>query len=313
MNAKLTRLAAYMMPMIFVAVSGCDPNAKANANDRTIFSKDRLSKEHESCSATSDCAEELRCLENTCQSLDVSVVGDYYAAVGARDLATGNVQAAIEAYTEAVNRYKADGKSVPTALYCAHGTAMVAAADEAELAEGAARALDQCLRKAPVGSSLRQKALKQLAILGLSGLDPNHLGSGEPPPRYMTKEAARPSTDKLTVKASGDLRKKARSYSEFLARIESPASKANLIPCWEMSFKATKETSLSVSVPFRNRFIEGEYEEDDGFKLAAQGEAPTAGSAQRCVYDALAGLVDPSKTTKIGPAWAAKITVTLSL
>ena len=315
MNRKFWSLTALLgFVTVSLASASCDPNAKANSNDRAVFAKDRLSKLYESCAATTDCAEELRCLERVCVATTASVVGDYHAAVGASALAAGDVQKAIQAYDAAVNRYKSDSNGqVPTHINCAYGRALTAASDDPQMAEGAARALDQCLRGSPVGSALRHEALRQLAILGNAGLDPEHLGSGEPPPRYMTKAPSRPAADKLQVKATGDARKPVKTYTEFLALIESESGKAGLVPCWEQNWKATKEESLAVSLSFRNRFFEGEYEEDDRYRIEAADNAPTAGSAQKCVYDALVALGEEySKTKRPGPAWAAKITVTIT-
>lgn len=315
MNQKFWSLAVFLgFATASLAATSCDPNAKANSNDRTLFAKDRLSKMYESCSATSDCAEELRCLERTCVATTASVVGDYHAAVGARALAAGDIQRATDAYEAAVNRYKSDSDGqVPTHVNCAYGNALTAASGDPQMAEGAARALDQCLRGSPVGSALRHQALQQLAILGDAGLDPEHLGSGEPPPRYMTKAPSRPATDKLQVQATGDARKKVKTYNEFLALIASPNSKGGLVPCWEQNWKATKEDSLTVALSFRNKFFEGEYEEDDRYRIGAVDPAPTAGSAQKCVYDVLVTLAEEySKTRRPGPSWTAKITVTIS-
>lgn len=314
MNRNFSSLAACItvMAMSFSVAPGCDPNAKANANDRTLFAKDRLSKAHESCSATSDCIEELRCLDHLCRGTAASVVGDYHAAVGERELAAGNVDAAIEAYTAAVNRYKSDKVTVPSELHCAHGRALVAASSAPQMAEGAARALDQCLREAPAGSALHRVALVQLALLGKAGLDPEHLGSGDPPPRYMTKAASQPTPDKLSISASGDARKKARSYTEFIALVQSDGPNGEFVPCWEMNWKATKEKKLTVTVPFKSRFVEGEYEEDDRYIIGATGTAPTAGSAQRCVYDVVVKLAEEySKSKRPGPGWVANISVAI--
>ena len=313
MKRSIFCLASYPvgLAVLVLALPGCDPNAKANSNDRTLFAADRLSKAYESCAATSDCVEGTRCLENLCQATSNSVIGDYQAAVGARELAEGNINAAIEAYTAAVNRYKSDNVPVPASLQCALGRALASAASEPQMAEGAARALDQCLRESPVGSRLHDQALAQLAILGRAGLDPEHLGSKEPPARYMTKQAALP-TGKIVAKATGDAQKRVKSYDDFLALIETEASAARLMPCWEMNWKATKKKSLAVTVPFKNQFLQGEYEEDDRYKITATGTAPIDGSAQKCVYDVLVALAEEqSKTSRSGQSWAAKITVTL--
>ncbi|MEM9488157.1 MAG: hypothetical protein AAGC55_03375 [Myxococcota bacterium] len=121
MYSKLRWTALWAVFGLLAGLSavGCDPGAKANANDRALIAKDYLSKAYETCAATRDCSEGLRCLQSVCVSPQASVVGDYNAAVGARELAAGNVAKAIESYTAAVNRYKSDKVPVPTELHAA--------------------------------------------------------------------------------------------------------------------------------------------------------------------------------------------------
>jgi hypothetical protein len=41
------------------------------------------SKEYESCGASAQCGDELRCFDHTCRRSSRSNVGDYYVALGA--------------------------------------------------------------------------------------------------------------------------------------------------------------------------------------------------------------------------------------
>lgn len=309
----MIRICGCFALALILAGTGCDPNAKASSNDRLVASKERLSREYESCSSSLDCAEGLRCFQQVCQPTEASLIGDYHMAVGARALTEGNTQKAVDAYTAAVNRYQSDKVTVPLALRCAKGRALVALRQDRDKAEQAARALHSCLRGAPVGSKLRARALADLAVLGASGLDPELLAREQDMDRYLTKAPARPSLDALKVEATGDGRTKAGTYTELLALLGSAQVREPLLTCWESHWKATKKKELSVTLPFKYRFIRAEFVEDDRDKLSIEGGEPAAGSPERCVYDALAGVADEfAKGKRTGNRWSADITIRIS-
>jgi tetratricopeptide (TPR) repeat protein len=292
--------------LAWVALAGCDPSAKANSNERAL----NLSNEHESCASSMDCAAGLRCYEQVCRSADASLLGDYYAAVGARALAAGESDQAIEAYTAAINRYESDKKPVPVALRCARGRAMLAAGRDSEQAEAAARSLHRCLREAPVGSGVRSQALAHLAQLHDSGLDPELLARENDMTAYLTKKPAGPDVEALKVAATGDARGAKDSYGKFLERIQSPEARGPLVACWQAHWQASQQPELSVTLPFRYRFEEGEFEENDRDRLRMEGTGPAPGTPERCVADVLAGLADEhTKGKQTGHRWAANITV----
>ncbi|MEM9493106.1 MAG: hypothetical protein AAGC55_28410, partial [Myxococcota bacterium] len=67
----------------------------------------------------------------------------------------------------------------------------------------------------------------------------------------------------------------------------------------------------SAPVQMRYRFLQGEYEEDDRFKLGAEPDA-AANEHQKCVADAVAALLDEfNKTRRSGPAWTSTVTITI--
>ena len=301
------------LALLTLAGTGCDPTAKTSSNDRAFATSERLSRQHESCASSLDCAEGLRCFHQVCRSPEASLIGDYHAAVGARALAGSNGEKAATAYTAAVNRYQSDKVPVPPALECAKGRALVALRQDRDQAEKAARALHSCLLGAPAGSKLREQALADLAILGDSGLDPELLARAEPMDTYLTKQPARPSTESLVVEASGDARTKAGTYTEFLALIEGAPMREKLVGCWESHWKATKKKELSVTIPFRYRFIRADFVEDDRDKLSIEGDEPAAGSPERCVHDALATAAEEfSRGKRTGNRWEAAVTVDIS-
>jgi hypothetical protein len=304
----MTARHGYLVLVLVALGAGCDPIASPNDSEQTL----NLSKEHESCASSMDCAVGLRCFDQVCRSPDVSLLGDYYAAVGARALAAGKNAEAVEAYTAAVNRYESDKKPVPPSLRCARGQALIAAGDNAEQADQAARMLHRCLREAPAGSAMRAQALAHLARLGESGLDPELLARETDMPSYLTRKPAAPAGDKIQVKATGDAKGAKDSYSKFLALVEGPEARTALLPCWQANWEATQAEELSVTLPFRYSFQQGEFEEDDRDRMLLEGKEPAPGTPERCVYDALSVLADGhTKGKRTGHRWAAKITVRL--
>lgn len=300
------RSHGFLALILAITVIGCDPNAKANDIDNAL----NLSRQHESCSSSMDCTPGLRCFEQVCRSAEASLLGDYHAAAGAQALAAGKVAEAIKAYTAAVNRYESDKIPVPAALRCAKGRALLAARQDREQAEQAARSLHRCLREAPVGSGLRTQALEDLAVLGESGLDPELLARETDMDSYLTKKPAMPPTESLKITATGDARTRARTYADFLELLQGEQARGPLLSCWEANWQATQAMELSVTLPFRYRFVEGAYIEDDRDKLSIEGDEPEPGTPERCVHDALGALAEEfSKAKRTGNRWDASITV----
>jgi tetratricopeptide (TPR) repeat protein len=302
----MMRSHGYFVLALMALAAGCDPSAKPSGNERAL----NLSNQYESCASSMDCAAGLRCFEQVCRSTDVSLLGDYYAAVGARALSAGEADQAIEAYTAAINRYESDKKPVPVSLRCARGRALLAAGGNTEQAEAAARSLHRCLREAPAGSPLRAQALTHLSQLTDSGLDPELLARESDMTAYLTKKPAAPTTDDLTLTATGDARNAKDSYAKFLERIQGQEARGPLVSCWQANWQATQQKELSVKLPFRYRFEEGEFEENDRDRLTIEGAEPAPGTPERCVYDALSALTEEhTKGKQTGHRWTANITV----
>lgn len=294
------------------AVTGCDPRAKSSSSDGARPSSDRQSKVYESCATTSDCADELRCFDGVCQSTQVSAIGDYHAALGAHELAAGNVDAAIKAYTDSVNTYEAEKLPVPLHVLCGKGRALVAARDNREQAERAAKTLHNCVINAPKGSLARTQAMADLAKLGGAGLDPVLLARDKTADEYLTKKPKGPASDKIKLTVTGQIKKETNGYKAFVAEMQG--MRAQLLPCWEQNYKATKQPSLAVTIQFKSRFQEGEFEEDDGYRLAIKSAPPGAGSAEACVFDLVKPMADAhgkANRKKLG-RWEAAITLTLA-
>lgn len=301
-----------VLALAALATAGCDPSAKANSSDGAQASSDRQSAAYESCATTSDCADALRCFDNVCQSTQVSAIGDYHAALGAHELGAGNVEAAIKAYSDAVNTYEARKLPVPLPVLCGKGRALVAARDNREQAERAASTLHNCVLKAPKGSHVRQQAMADLAKLGAAGLDPVLLGRDKPADEYLTKKPKGPNSDKIQLTVAGEIKKETSGYKAFVAELEG--MRDQLLPCWESHYQATKEPALAVTIDFRSRFHQGEFEEDDGYRLSIESAEPAAGSAQACVFDAVKPVAEEhakANRRKLG-RWEGPVTLTLA-
>lgn len=310
----MTRISIALAGALALAVTvtaSCDPKAKGNADGNAQAASDRQSKEYESCATTSDCAGELRCFEHECRSKQASPIGDYHAALGAHELAAGNVDAAIKAYTDAVNTYEAEKLPVPLAVLCGKGRALTSARDNREQAERAANTLHDCVLQAPVGSSARAQAMADLAKLGGAGLDPVLIGRDKLASEYLTKKPKGPASDKIKLTVTGKIKKPKAGYTAFVGVLQGMRNE--LLPCWEANYKATQQSSLSVAIKFKSRFQEGEFEEDDGYRLAIKSPAPAAGSAQACVFDIVKPAADAhgkANRKKLG-SWEAEITLAL--
>ena len=302
----MIRSQRYLLLVWAALAVGCDPSAKANSNERAL----NLSNEHESCASSMDCAAGLRCFEQVCRSADTSLIGAYYAALGARALAAGESDQAIEAYNAAINRFESDKKPVPVGVRCARGRALLAAGRDSDQAEAAARSLHRCLREAPAGSGLRAQALAHLAQLHDNGLDPELLARENDMSAYLTKKPAGPNIERVKVSATGDARGAKDSYGKYLERIQSPGAHGSLVACWQAHWQSTQEPALSVTLPFRYRFEQGEFEEDDRDRLRIEGAEAAPGTPERCVADVLSALAEEhTKGKRTGHRWTANITV----
>src|SRR6478672_13522365 len=83
-------------------VVGCDAKATASDPQSGAVRIEQKSREYESCGASMQCQDELRCFEQTCRRVGRSTVGDYFAAYGAAARSRGDHDAAIAAYASAI-------------------------------------------------------------------------------------------------------------------------------------------------------------------------------------------------------------------
>jgi len=295
-----------------VAIAGCDSRAKAS--DPQGGRAESKSKEYESCGASMHCQDDLRCFDNVCRKTTRSTVGDYYAALGNQLRAKGELIGAIDAFNKALGHYDTEKIATPADVDCAYGTTLAAARAKKEQAELAARVLHRCILAVPAGSSLRERALADLAMLNEAGLDPLTLGRTQLADVYLTRGAQKPTSDKLQVSVTATPSVDKKTFPLIPDRIEQPDMKAALVACWESYNQATHKDALAVTVGVQSKYYASEYEDEPGKfttkidPAIAMPAGPDA-SADQCVRAA----VEPAlkAVTGIRDAFATKLTITV--
>jgi len=295
--------------LLVLVVAACDSRAKAS--DPTLTANEK-SKEYESCGGTLHCADELRCFDRVCRRQTRSAVGDYFAALGAQKRAAGDTEAAIDAYDRALGHYDSEKIPLPPDVDCAYGSALAAGKAKKEHAELGARVLHRCILAVPVGSSLRDHALADLATLTDAGLDPLTLGRTKLADVYLTRAPSAPETDKLQVTVTASPAVTGKTYQGIPDAITAPEMKTALVACWQAYNAATHKDAMAVALPVKSAYIPSEYEDESGvFTLkidppAAMPSGPDA-SADQCVRAAVEPVIKDLKTVR--DAFQTKITI----
>jgi hypothetical protein len=291
---------------------GCD--SRATASDPSAGRAEQKSREYETCSASMQCQDELRCFDHACRRIARSTVGDYYAAAGALARGKGDLEAAIASYAQALGHYDAEKLALPPDVDCAYGATLAAARAKKEHAELGARVLHRCLLAAPVGSRLRDQALAELAGLADAGLDPVLLGASKVADLYLTKAPSKPQADKLTVSVTPTPVPAGKSFALIPDKLGEAETRAALVACWDAYAAASKKDALTVTLGLKSSYLASEYEDETGtyvMKLdapaglaAASAEAAADGCVRQVVEPALKGL-------KIADAFSTKLAITI--
>jgi len=297
---------------VALLVVGCD--SRATTSDPAAGRAEQKAREYESCSASVQCQDELRCFDQMCRRIARSTVGDYYAAAGALARTKGDLEAAIAAYAQALGHYDAEKVALPPDVDCAYGATLAAAKAKKEHAELGARVLHRCVLAVPVGSRLREQALAELAAVADAGLDPVLLGANKVADLYLTKGPARPATDKLTVTVTPTPVPAGKTYSLIPDKLNEADLHTALVACWEAYSTASKKDTLTVTIGLKVSYLAAEYEDEPGtFSLkldppiALPVGSPDAG-ADACVRQ----ILEPAlKGLKITDAFTTKLAVTI--
>ena len=295
-------MKASILGVLLALAGGCDSKATASDPGQPAKPVER-SKELESCASSADCAEALRCFDQTCRRTARSTVGDYYAALGAA--LTG--EPSIAAYSQAIGQYEAAKISLPPEIDCAYGAALASARANKEHAELGARVLHRCVLAVPVGSRLRDSAISALASLGDSGLDPLTLAKPQLADLYLTKGPKKPASDKLAVAIAGLPQK---SNDAVMAKVNETDTHSALITCWQNAFDATHKDTLAVTIGVKSAFVASEYEDEQGVFVVKLDPATVTGpdaAADSCVRQVL----EPVLKTTAREGYTAKLAVTI--
>jgi hypothetical protein len=297
---------------VALVVVGCD--GRATASDPSAGRAEQKSKEYETCGASVQCADELRCFDHMCRRTARSTVGDYYAAAGALARSKGDLEAAIAAYAQALGHYDAEKVALPPDVDCAYGATLAAAKATKEHAELGARVLHRCVLAVPVGSRLREQALAELAGLAEVGLDPVLLGATKLADLYITKGPTRPATDKLAVTVTPSPTPAGKSYALIPEKLKEADIHGALVGCWEAYSSASKKDAMTVTIGVKVSYIASEYEDEPG-TFVVKLEPPVAlaaGSPEASADACVRQILEPAiKALKITDAFATKLTVAI--
>jgi hypothetical protein len=290
MKCSLACLASVLVMM--TAFAGCDSSARStDPNERALFPEGE-SLANESCATSSQCSDELRCIDGVCLAGDRSRLGDFHAAAGRRALAAGDSAKAAQSYNSAVTQYEQEKLTPPVDVLCEQGMAMAEGRADAKLAEAAARILHKCILVVPGNSSLARRALNALASLTEVGLDPELLARNETADLYMTGQAEQPDLSSLVLKVSTEGKKNnKRGFASLVTALEAPASKQAMASCWQSYWKRSKKEQLRVVVPFEYRYILDEDDESRDRAILSVGELSSPSdadlaAASQCVVSA---------------------------
>jgi|GEM_PF-1421920 len=301
--------------LVLIALLGaCDSRAKAADPTGTHGSSEQKSKELESCGTSSHCVDGLRCFEHICKRTARSTVGDFYAALGAQQRMKGDLESSLSSYGQALGHYDAEKIALPPDVDCAYGTALATAKSNKEHAELAARVLHRCLLAVPVGSSLRDRALVDLAGLNEAGLDPLTLGRAALADVYLTRTPSTPSSDKLTVTATANPAVTGTSFQAIPNRLDEPDTKGGLVACWQAYNAAAHKDAINVVIGVTVTYRASEYEDEPG-SYVTKIDPPVAlppgpdASADACVRAVVEPAIKDLKTLR--DAFTSKLTVTI--
>jgi hypothetical protein len=301
--------ALHATAVIACWAAGCD--TRATASDPGGRS-DQKSREYESCAASAQCQDELRCFDHTCRRVARSTVGDYYAAAGAYARGRGELEAAIASYAQALAHYDADKLGVPPDVDCAYGAALAAARSNKDHAELGARVLHRCVLAVPAGSRLRDQALGELAQLGDAGLDPVLLGASKLADRYLTRAPSRPAADKLAISVAPTPVPAAKSFPQIPDKLGSAELRPALVACWEAYNAATRKDTLSVTIGLKAVYTPSEYEDEPG-TVAVRLDPPAPGGGPDAAADGcIRQVVEPAiRSLKLTDAFTTRLALTI--
>jgi hypothetical protein len=296
---------------VALAAIGCD--SRATASEPPAARTEQKSKEYESCAASMQCQDELRCFDHTCRRTARSTVGDYFAAAGALARSRGDLEAAIAAYAQALGHYDAEKIVLPPDVDCAYGAALAAARSNKAHAELGARVLHRCVLAVPASSRLREQALAELAGLADAGLDPVLLGANKLADLYLTRSPGRPAADKVAVAIAPTPMPTGKSYGLIPDKLKDPDVRNALVSCWDAYSTASKKDALTVTVGVKSTYVPSDYEDEPGsFVVKLEPPPPTAAGPEAAADACVHRVLEPAiRGLKLTDAFVTKLAVTI--
>jgi hypothetical protein len=294
--------------------AACDPQAKGSAAAAHPATPSRI---YESCAATSDCDEKLRCVANVCRTMDTSRIGEFHWAAGQDAFDKNQIPQAAESLRKALATFETDKKEVPPGLLVDYGAALRKKGDSKSL-ELAARVLHRAILTAPFGSPEHTRAFREVAELEAQGLDPTLIARDAPTDGYLPSGAqVAPQVTGLKIEVARTTPASDKGYEGWAKLIEGGAGAASdaLLKCFTDYTTKTQKPKLILAMPLKLHARLGDDDIYEGGTLdvlpdpAAKGDEAAANT---CVKTALTQTAVDFAKSGSSDSWSGTITLTLS-
>lgn len=299
-----------------LGLAGCDPQVKSASGGppQAAVAPPTPSRELETCGATGDCENGLRCVAAVCRKPTTSRLGEYFWAAGDAAAAKADYGRAAEQYQQAMGQFEAEKIGAPPGLLCAYGAALRKKEKDPKAGEQAARLLHRCVLATAPGAPDYRPAMNELVELEAQGLEPSKLASEQPADTYLTKQPKKVAVEKPVLEIAQSTPATDKGYQAFVDALR-PYEPA-FVTCWQTYSAAAQQTTMAVLLNLKYRVTLG----DDDYVVGAKLEVtPVPGSggpeaaAAQCVKDAVTATVTEfGKNTRLSSGnWNGAVTVTL--
>lgn len=294
-----------MEKLVFIVALGsvmsCDPKMSREQKQSDV----RLSGIGESCLATTHCEANLACVNTVCTQETSSRLGSYWWEVAQHQLDNSQSDDALVSLEKAIGTFRAEKIDPPATLYCETGEALrLSGKDD----EKAAQYFHECLNRSAASSSSWTLALSGFAKLADKGLEPQHFVPRQIAQEYLTAKPETPpdfTSRKVTVTAEPKVSE--ASYGAYVAILQQELP-ALVKPCFEKLSEEKQNNAFEFSFLGKNRFVRGEYEEDDRWAVSTSKAQAEGSSVRTCVGNALKSK-ELRKYRSTKPRWESTLTV----
>jgi hypothetical protein len=281
--------------LILIAVAACKPRVRATDDDRPPAT------EWESCSTTADCADDLRCMGQTCRRAMTSRLGEYNWVAGQVALERGQKEQATVRFEEAMAQFENEKVEPPAALLCDYGEALRRRTSDPKASEQAARLLHRCLLAAPWGTSEHARAMRELVELEPLGLDPSLVARDVAGDRYLVKEVKRPPVPaKVEVAAKQTARDP--GFGRWVERLQEEDVRSVLLGCYAKQTEAGEATAV-LATKLRARLGDDDIYLGGTMELSGESGTPL----ETCLAEALAPLAVEAAKKGHNDSWSGSV------